>query len=191
MERRVASNLGILTFAALAAAVGFRLAVSRTVDAIPIAEIAQIRAQSERAVPSIDAPPPRDPIAVTASPLVDTPASSARPARAPMPKVPLRPLVRHVSRAELDAAIDHGVGSASLSSVAGDDGRPIGLRVKSPGDLAVLGVQAGDVLVSANGLPIDTADRALAALGKLRDARTLNVVFRRGESTYALSADVE
>ena len=48
----------------------------------------------------------------------------------------------------------------------------------------------GDVLVSANGLPIRTADEGLAAIGKLQQATQVVAVFRRGASSYAVTLDL-
>ncbi len=95
-----------------------------------------------------------------------------------------------VTRAEVEAAIANRLGGARTKLVRDEDGAVVGLAVFGAGPLARFGVVDGDILVSANGYSLRTPSDALAALGALRDATKITVVFRRGDARYALSADI-
>ncbi|MGZ3423778.1 MAG: hypothetical protein ACXVEF_01670 [Polyangiales bacterium] len=89
-----------------------------------------------------------------------------------------------VTQQELEAGVAaHGWGARA---VAVKDG----LELHSVGRFARFGVAEGDVLVSANGYSLRTADEALAALGKLGDSRSIVVVLRRGERSYAVPLEL-
>ena len=74
--------------------------------------------------------------------------------------------------------------------VRNEAGQPIGLRLTGVGRLAPYGVRDGDVLISANGLPLRTPEESLAALGKLQDAKRVVVVLGRGTATYAVPIEL-
>ena len=96
---------------------------------------------------------------------------------------------RTITRKELEGAIANGLPGASAVSVKDEDGKPAGLRLAGVSRLAPFGVHDGDVLVSANGLPVRNADEALAALGALKDAHHVVVVFRRGAGAFSVPVD--
>jgi hypothetical protein len=117
-------------------------------------------------LPPILAPAPEKPVVVVAS----------KPTAKPKPK----PSAFVITQKELEAGVAaHGWGARAV--VVKD-----GLELHSVGRFARFGVADGDVLVSANGYSLRTADDALAALGKLGDSRSIVVVLRRGERSYAV-----
>lgn len=125
--------------------------------------------------PEIAAPPPAVAMLAPEKPIVVAQKPTAK-LQKPRPK----PAAFVVTQAELEAGVAaHGWGARV---VAVKDG----LELHSVGRFARFGVAEGDVLVSANGYSLRTADEALAALGKLGDSRSIVVVLRRGEKTYAV-----
>ena len=79
---------------------------------------------------------------------------------------------------------------ARAALVRDDAGHPVGLRLTGVGKLAPFGVHDGDILISANGFPLRTSDEALAALGKLQDAKRVIVSLRRGAATYSVPVEL-
>lgn len=114
-----------------------------------------------------------------------TPTPHAKPKAA----LPGAPGGTRITRKELETTIANGLPGASAVLVKDEDGKPAGLRLAGVSRLAPFGVHDGDVLVSANGLPLRNADEALAALGALKDARHVVVVFRRGAGAYSVPVD--
>lgn len=114
-----------------------------------------------------------------------------KPAAKTMPAANDAPhTIARITRKELESAIANGLPGASAVLVKDDDGKPAGLRLAGVGKLAPFGIHDGDVLVSANGLPLRSADEALAALGGLKDAHHVVVVLRRGTSAYSVPVDL-
>jgi len=119
------------------------------------------------------------------------------------PHVPIIPVPLHhkqaakpasssvtLTRKQIDDAVASRVGGARAALVRDDAGHAIGLRLSHVGPLAAYGIHEGDILTSANGLPLRTPDEALAALGKLQDARHVVVAFRRGATAYTIPVDL-
>src|SRR5207245_2514347 len=80
-----------------------------------------------------------------------------------------------VRQSEIDDAIASGMKGASVHVARDPNGAPVGLAIDAaPPLLTRYGIRAGDVLLSANGMPLRTPDEALAALGTLQ--RTTKVV---------------
>jgi S1-C subfamily serine protease len=131
--------------------------------------------------PVVATPPPAIAMLAPEKPIVVakvTPKSTKKSADHPKPNAFV------VSAKELEAGIAaHGWGARA---VAVKDG----LELHSVGKFARFGVSEGDVLVSANGYSLRTADDALAALGKLGDSRSIVVVLRRGEKSYAVPLEL-
>lgn len=95
-------------------------------------------------------------------------------------------LVNLVTRKEVEEAIASRLSGVSAVLVHDDAGKPLGLRLAHVGRLAPFGVQEGDLLVAANGLPLRTADEAASALGALKDATRVTFTLRRGDKSYGV-----
>lgn len=134
-----------------------------------------------------DAPPPFVPPIVT-----EAPRAELAPPKPMAKKVtPAKQQnVTHITRKELEEAIQHGLPGASALAVKDDEGKPLGLRLAGVGRLAPFGVHEGDVLVSANGHPLRNADEALSALGALEHATHVVVAFRRGATAFSIPVDL-
>ncbi len=96
-----------------------------------------------------------------------------------------------ITRAELEDAIATRLSGAQVSVVRDDGGHPLGLALHGVGVLSRFGIQSGDVLLRANGLPLRTGDEALAALGALQAAKRVTVSLRRGTTPYSVTVDLE
>jgi hypothetical protein len=95
-----------------------------------------------------------------------------------------------VTKSELEHAVETRLSGASARLVRDASGKPLGLRLDGVARLAPFGVHDGDVLLSANGLPLRSADEALAALGALKDARHVVVVLQREATRYSVPIDL-
>jgi hypothetical protein len=114
-----------------------------------------------------------------------TPTTNAR-------KAPAEARARHaITRADVEAAVADRMGGASTTLARDEDGQPVGLALHGVSRLARFGVRDGDVLVSANGMPLRTPDEGLRALGALEHAREVTVGFRRGEGSFYVHVAVE
>lgn len=136
------------------------------------------------------------------APPIDRPSASEVPsiaARGPIPKskshlarasssAPTAP--PHVTRQEVEEAIENRLGGARCKLARDDSGAPIGLAVYSVGRLSRFGVREGDLLVAANGLPLRTPNEALAALASLKDAHRVTVTMRHGDAPYTIAVDI-
>jgi len=177
-----AASLALATRDRLAASVVRRL--DKPVHAIALAarEIAP-RPRATTSVPGT--PQPFEPFVLPAeSPraVVVVPKTSAVAKHKPNPT----PVQHTITKKQLDDAIEHRLGGATAVLVKGDDGKPAGLKLGGVSQLASFGIRDGDVLVSANGLPLRNANEALAALGALKDATRVVVVLRRGSLEYSV-----
>lgn len=194
---RVLARLILVTGAAAAFALAVRdpaaSRVARALDA-PVRALADA---ASKLSPRVDAPPPTaaprgdlalpPPAPSTSSSSFGAPTtpSAAKKAAKAAPAKPWR-----VTRKEIEDAIATRVSGAKAVLVRDPDGKPAGLRLGGVARLAPFGVQEGDVLMSANGLPLRTPDEALAALGSLKDASRVVVVLRRGQGTYAVALEL-
>ncbi|MBI2395620.1 MAG: hypothetical protein HYV09_39000 [Deltaproteobacteria bacterium] len=210
--RRVLTRMVLITgaAAALALAVRDRVAtrVARGLDA-PVHALADAaRTLSPR--PTTAAPPAAPNSAPSAAPCASSALLPGLPTLPLLPTLPTLPLLpslptrpapgklakaapakpHRITRKELEDAIATRVSGASAVLVRDVDGGPAGLRLGGVSRLAPFGVQEGDVLVSANGMPLRTPDEALAALGSLKDASRVVVVLRRGSSSYAVPIEL-
>lgn len=75
---------------------------------------------------------------------------------------------------------------------ASSGGRQQGYRVYPGRERALFeaaGIRPGDLVTAVNGVPLDSAQRAMSLLNELRDARSINVTVERGgnEQNYTLS----
>jgi hypothetical protein len=164
-----------------------RVAVHLAAPVTRLAEAARVTTKPSSMVPMLPpAQPPMLPIVPSASPhvpIVPVPLHkkvSAKPASS----------VTVLTRKQIEDAIATRVDGAKALLVRDPAGHPIGLRLSHVGKLAPFGVHEGDILVSANGFPLRTPDEAMAALGKLQDARHVVVAFRRGDATFAIPVDL-
>lgn len=162
--------------------------VDRPVHALAFAAreiIPRVRPTSAPLAPQPFVPPVESPRAQV---VLAKPAGKAKPATKGAPQTTTS--ITRITRKELESAIANGLPGASAVLVKDDDGKPAGLRLAGVGKLAPFGIHDGDVLVSANGLPLRSADEALAALGGLKDAHHVVVVLRRGTSAYSVPVDL-
>lgn len=196
--RRVAARLLALAAVAAALALGVRWAALRLAPhlARPVAELARevprptvTTAASSSAAPSpsisASAPSPT----TTASHGV-APHEGAKVAQAPKAKANAGPAPVRVTQAELDEALAGRCGGASTRPVRDDAGKVVGLSLSSVGTLGRYGLLSGDRLVSANGLPLRTADEALAALGALQHVTRVVFVFQRGDTKFSVTVEL-
>ncbi|MBK7398364.1 MAG: hypothetical protein IPJ34_19235 [Myxococcales bacterium] len=193
MKGSVAARLLGLTVIAAALALGVRQAALALVPSLarPLAEVAAHAAASTPAVapsPASSAPP-----SVTASVSIAAPPPTPRKATLLPPKKPTdsgakAPL--RVTQAELDEALASRCGGASTRPVRDENGKVIGLALHGVGKLGKFGVQDGDRLVSANGLPLRTPDEALAALGALQHETKVVFVLQRGAAKIAIAVEL-
>lgn len=186
---RVLVRLVLLSGAAAAIALMVREPLARRVSARFAPHVVDL-AQASRNIA------PRATVVLSLPPPILPPPP---PAHTPIVAVPIH---KHVaapkaaasstvlSRAQIEDAIATRVGGARATLVRDDGGQPIGLRLSNVGLLAPYGVREGDILVSANGLALRTPDEAVAALGKLQNARHVVVGFRRGPTSYAIPIDL-
>lgn len=121
------------------------------------------------------------PLARSAAP---APAAKHTAAKKPAAK----PLV--VTRKEVEDAIATRLSGVRAVLVRDAEGKPLGLRLSRVSRLSAFGVQEGDVLISANGLPLRTADEAASALGVLKDATRVTFALRRGDSTFGIPLEL-
>jgi S1-C subfamily serine protease len=128
------------------------------------------------------APPPPEPSAshlpILPKPIVKHPHAKAAPS------------THHVTRKDVEDAIATKLNGANAVLVRDAEGRPLGLKLTGVSRLAQFGVQDGDVLTSANGYPLRTADESAAALGALKDAKKVTFVLRRGDKSYAVPIEL-
>jgi S1-C subfamily serine protease len=183
-------RLGVASFALAGAAAAVALAVRdplakrvlRAIDVHDLAEHAAMLAPRTTATPAPTPPP----VALPPAP----PAVSIAPPRVAMAKTnkteKAKATTFEVTRAELEDAVAKRGFGAQATVVRDDAGAPLGLALHRVGAFARFGVAEGDLLVSANGLPLRTGDEALAALGKLGESRAITVVLRRGDRSYAV-----
>ncbi len=192
---RVAVRALLLSGAAAALALAVRDPLARRLLpqlAGPTAALAHAaRGVSPR--PRVGAPPPAPPPFVVprasveqALPLAPV---SGKPSPGPHASKPSSG-AHIVTRKQLEDALANGLPGASALAVKDEDGKPAGLRLSGVSRLASFGVRDGDVLVSANGLPLRNGDEALAALGALKDAQRVVVVLRRGAGAYSVPVEL-
>lgn len=176
-----AALIALFVRAPLAARVACSLAapVRALAELIPVARVA-VAAPASTMLPML--PPPIE----AQVPLLPTPVV---PKRVAAKSPPAKPHV--VTRKEVEDAIATRLSGANAVLVRGEDGKPLGLKLSGVGRLAPFGVRDGDVLVAANGMPLRSADEALAALGALKDAKHVTVSLRRGTGTYAVPLELE
>lgn len=77
---------------------------------------------------------------------------------------------------------------------ASSGGRQRGYRIYPGRERALFeaaGMRPGDLVTAVNGVPLDSAQRAMSLLNELRDAQSINVTVERGgsEQNYTLSID--
>lgn len=93
-----------------------------------------------------------------------------------------------IDRALIDKVLANpmGLGKQARIVPAVKDGKPDGFKlyaIRPSSAIAKLGLTNGDTLEAINGLPLTSADKALEAYTKLRDANTLELeVARRGKT---------
>jgi len=197
VNRSVAARLLGLTVIAAALALGVRHVALALVPSWtrPLVEVAAHAAASGPSVtPSaLTLPPPSATPSVTASVSIAPPPPLPRKATLSLPashphktaKAPLR-----VTQAELDEALASRCGGASTRPVRDAQGKVVGLALHGVGTLGKFGVQDGDRLVSANGLPLRTPDEALAALGALQHETKVVFVLQRGDAKIAIAVEL-
>lgn len=98
-----------------------------------------------------------------------------------------------VSREAVEATLESGGAAGASAAREWEDGRVVGYRLAGVGGspLSRLGLRDGDVLMSVNGIPTDSADSALGAFGRLRNSDSLFVVVRRGGRRLSLRYRIE
>ncbi len=175
MISRLAIVAGSAALVALAIRGPLADRVARLLEA-PIGDLASvIPVSASEAVPAaIDEAP--EPVMVDAPELViATPKKKIA-----IVKKKSEPSAFVVTKEELESAVA-SKGHGARASVVKE-----GLALHHVGAFSKFGVAEGDVLVSANGHSLRTADDALATLGALGNSRSIVVVLRRGESSYAV-----
>jgi membrane-associated protease RseP (regulator of RpoE activity) len=107
----------------------------------------------------------------------------------------LGPSRYEIARSALDLALHnlHGLARWVRVAPALRDGKPIGFRlfaIASDGPIARLGLRDEDILVSINGIAIDTPDRVLGAYGKLKASDNLALGVLRDGQSLGLSYEI-
>lgn len=198
MKRSVAARLLGLTVIAAALALGVRQAALALVPSWtrPLAEVAAHAAASAPSptppLPAASGAPSGAP-SVTASVSIAPPPAAPRKATPSVPKAPPDKATKsplRVTQAELDEALASRCGGASTRPIRDEHGKVIGLALHGVGKLGKFGVQDGDRLVSANGLPLRTPDEALAALGALQHETKVVFVLQRGDTKIAIAVEL-
>lgn len=142
------------------------------------------------AAPSSEPPPPPQPSStLPILPILPKPIAKPKHPKAAA-SAHLVTRVTRVTRKEVEDAIASRAGGANAVLVRDSDGKPLGLKLTGVSRLAAFGVQDGDVLTSANGYPLRTADESAAALGALKDARKVTFTLRRGDKSYAVPIEL-
>jgi hypothetical protein len=157
---------------------------------VQVAELKEKVARQEAERPAHHPFPPMPP--APPAPLVDVSAP-------PAPPPPMPPGLEHaiscpaenhctIDRNYIDEALANPMALARQARVIPSirEGRMHGFKLYGirPGSLPkLLGYKNGDTILSLNGVPLDSAEAALASYNKLRGADTLSVeVERRGET---------
>jgi hypothetical protein len=188
-------RLVLLSGAAAAISLMVREPLARRVTARIVPGVGQLAEASRRL-----APPARMLPLLPSSAASIVPLLPPSPVYAPIVAVPLphkkvakaaaSASVSTITRKQVEDAIASRLDGARAALVRDEAGHPLGLRLSGVGRLAPYGVRDGDVLVSANGMPLRTPEESLAALGKLQDAKRVVVVLRRGSATYAIPVEL-
>jgi hypothetical protein len=134
---------------------------------------------------------------LSSAPIAMLPLLPSASAHVPVVAVPIakkkgtaKPSAQTITRKQLEEAIASRLDGARATLVRDDAGHAVGLRLTGVAPLAPYGVHDGDVLVSANGMPLRTPDESLAALGKLQDVKRVVVVLRRGNASYSIPIEL-
>ncbi len=188
---KVATRLILLAGAAAVIALLLRDALATRIARTLVEPARALAALTPSARAVAPAPSP------TILPLLPTPSAPvvppppAKPLAKPAAPKPSASVKAHVvTRKEVEDAIANRLSGANAVLVKGADGKPLGLRLSGVSRLAPFGVQEGDILVSANGLPLRTADEAIAALGALKDEKHVVFSLRRGDIAYSVPLDL-
>ncbi|GAC1352811.1 MAG: hypothetical protein NVSMB1_19440 [Polyangiales bacterium] len=96
----------------------------------------------------------------------------------------------HFTHEEVEHAMETHLGGATATVSRGADQRPIGLMLHG-GNLSHYGIHDGDILVGVNGMPVRTADEALAAVGALKAERHVVFTLLRGDRPFAIPVDID
>jgi len=94
-----------------------------------------------------------------------------------------------VSRQWIDSVVESGVGGARADPFV-ENGKVIGFQLHG-GALGRIGIRSGEVLISVNGVPIDSPDVALAAYSTFRKASDIHVRLKSGSSSRSLRYRIE
>lgn len=185
---RVLVRLILLAGVAAAVALVIRDSVAtRVARALeePVSEVLALIPVVRHAAPPPVQPAVVAPARVAAAPVVITPRTIK-----PAAKKPSTPAVHLVTRKDVESAMETRLSGLRAVLVRDDAGKPLGLRLNGVSRLASFGVQDGDVLVSANGYPLRTADECATAVGALKDFKRVTFVLRRGDSGYAVTLEL-
>ncbi len=186
-------RLLLLSGAAAAISLALREPLARRVSARVAPHVTELASASRRFAPSPRMLPLLPSAPAPMLPFVPPVASYAPIVPVPLPHKKAAktvPSAQKITRQQLDEAIASRLDGARATLVRNEAGQPIGLRLTGVGRLAPYGVRDGDVLISANGLPLRTPEESLAALGKLQDAKRVVVVLGRGTATYAVPIEL-
>lgn len=190
---RVSVRLLLLSGLAAAAALVVRERVAAralTAIALPTFSMPALGGRAQEAAPSptvAEHPSPTVAEHAVAAPAVPPAAKTAHA----MKKAAHAPARFVITRTALDDAIAKRGYGARATVLRDEAGKALGIALHGVAAFAKYGVADGDVLLAANGMPLRTADEALAALGALGEARHVDVLLRRGEATFTVPLDLD